>query len=298
MVSQNFRRPSETRSKLQLLQCHLHAKLMSPRAAETLALVVLLCICLYKVDGQPQYEPITYARYYHDANARANVCKIAHSSSSRTIDSNSTGYVPFIGTSIARDSQLLVLRLFYSSLDFPVKHFVVVVPERAMNPPRGGMWYELEHLKDYAKNVVIITCTDPPSVAEGWNAGGHAQQQEPAAMVCCVSGDSLGCHAACSINRRHMIHRSLQQSHRPGVPFSTEQRCRCQHSYMLTTNTFPLFAQSSSKWYHNQALPAQHAFSGRCRFRKHKLFVQAAFITANQHNSHCFERVSLTPDNI
>jgi hypothetical protein len=82
--------------------------------------------------------------------------------------------MPFIGTSIARDSQLLVLRLFYSSLDFPVKHFVVVVPERAMNPPHGGMWHELEHLKDYANNVVILTCAHPPSVAEGWNAGGCA----------------------------------------------------------------------------------------------------------------------------
>ncbi|WIA34946.1 hypothetical protein OEZ86_013227 [Tetradesmus obliquus] len=53
-----------------------------------------------------------------------------------------------------------------------------------MNPPRGGMWYELEHLKDYAENVVIITCTDPPSVAEGWNAVFQAFPDEPWGVYC------------------------------------------------------------------------------------------------------------------
>lgn len=132
--------------------------------------ICVLALFLPEFICQPQHEPITYAHHYPDADARPNVCKIAHSTNSR-LTSNSTEYVPFVGTSIARDSQLLVLRLFYSSLDFPIKHFVVVVPERALSPPRGGMWYELEHLKDYAEIVVIITCTNPPSVAEGWNAG-------------------------------------------------------------------------------------------------------------------------------
>jgi hypothetical protein len=137
---------------------------------------VLLVLFVSTATSQLQ-EPITYAHYYPSADARPNTCKIVHTAQKEQY-SNIKDYVPFIGTSIVRDSQLLVLRLFYSSLDFPVKHFVVVVPEMAMNPPRGGMWYELEHLKDYAENVVIITCTDPPSVAEGWNAGGHAQQHD------------------------------------------------------------------------------------------------------------------------
>jgi hypothetical protein len=128
-------------------------------------------------DASQSQEPITYAHYYLNADTRPNTCKIFHNTSKKQY-SNNTNYVPFIGTSIARDSQLLVLRLFYSSLDFPVKYFVVVVPERALEPPRGGMWYELEHLKDYAENVVIITCTNPPSVAEGWNAGKFVQHRQ------------------------------------------------------------------------------------------------------------------------
>lgn len=38
----------------------------------------------------------------------------------------------FAGTSLVRDSQLLGLRLFYSTLEVPVKHFILVVPRRAM----------------------------------------------------------------------------------------------------------------------------------------------------------------------
>ncbi|KAF6253653.1 hypothetical protein COO60DRAFT_1545930, partial [Scenedesmus sp. NREL 46B-D3] len=129
------------------------------------AFIFVLALFLPEFICQPQHEPITYAHHYPDADARPNVCKIAHSTNTR-------------------DSQLLVLRLFYSSLGFPIKHFVVVVPERALSPPRGGMWYELEHLKDYAENVVIITCTNPPSVAEGWNAVFQAFPDEPWGVYC------------------------------------------------------------------------------------------------------------------
>lgn len=38
----------------------------------------------------------------------------------------------FAGTSLVRDSQLLALRLFYSTLEVPVKYFIMVVPRRAM----------------------------------------------------------------------------------------------------------------------------------------------------------------------
>lgn len=117
-------------------------------------------------------EPITYAHHYPDEHMRPNTCKIAHNAAAAGTSMNGTsGYVPFIGTSIGRDPQQLVLRLYYSTRDCPVKHFIVVVPEKAMSPPHGAIWYELEHLKQYADNVVIIACTRAPAVAEGWNAG-------------------------------------------------------------------------------------------------------------------------------
>jgi hypothetical protein len=122
-------------------------------------------------------EPITYAHHYRSDHARPNSCNIAHNAvaAGSSLDLNGTaGYVPFVGTSVGRDPQQLVMRLYYSTRDYPVKYFIVVVPASAMHPPHGALWYELEHLKQYADNVVIITCTHTPSVAEGWNAGeGH-----------------------------------------------------------------------------------------------------------------------------
>jgi hypothetical protein len=116
-------------------------------------------------------EPITYAHYYADDNARANPCKVVHNVTKPNLANSTTGYIPFIGTSISRDSQLLVLRLYHSMKDYPVKQFVVVVPERALSPPQNAMWYQLQHLKEYGDNVMIIACAHAPSVAEGWNAG-------------------------------------------------------------------------------------------------------------------------------
>lgn len=118
-------------------------------------------------------EPITYSHYYAGDNTRPNPCKVVHNVTKPSLanSTNTTGYVPFVGTSISRDSQLLVLRLYHSTRDFPVKRFVVVVPERALNPPAGAMWYQLQHLKEYGDNIVIIACQHAPSVAEGWNAG-------------------------------------------------------------------------------------------------------------------------------
>jgi hypothetical protein len=117
-------------------------------------------------------EPITYAHHYPSDHVRPNTCKIAHNAVSPNSSLNGTsGYVPFIGTSIGRDPQQLVLQLYYSTRDYPVKHFVVVAPENAMSPPHGAIWYELEHLKHYADNVVIVACSRTPSVAGGWNAG-------------------------------------------------------------------------------------------------------------------------------
>jgi hypothetical protein len=116
-------------------------------------------------------EPLTYANYYTDENARANPCKVVHNVTNPSLGNSTTGYIPFIGTSISRDSQLLVLRLYHSTRDYPVKQFVVVVPERALSPPQNAIWYQLQHLKDYGDNVMIIACAHAPSVAEGWNAG-------------------------------------------------------------------------------------------------------------------------------
>lgn len=137
-----------------------------------LALLYLFVLNAFSAQCQPlrSDEPVTYANYYREESTRPNACKIAYQAS-RSLNGTS-GYVPFIGTSIGRDPQQLVLRLYYSTLDYPVKHFVVVVPERALSPPHGAIWYEMEHLKEYGENIVIISCSHTPSVAEGWNAGG------------------------------------------------------------------------------------------------------------------------------
>jgi hypothetical protein len=116
-------------------------------------------------------EPVTYAHYYPDERVRPNSCQIAHRGNAADSLTGTSGYVPFIGTSVGRDSQQLILRLYYSTKDYPVKHFILVVPEKAMRPPHGAIWYQVEHLKQYASNVVIIACKRAPSVSEGWNAG-------------------------------------------------------------------------------------------------------------------------------
>lgn len=82
-----------------------------------------------------------------------------------------SSFVPFIGISIGRNPKQLVLRLYYSTRDCPMKHFIIDVPESSLGPPHAAIWYEVEHLKPYADNVVIITCTSTPAVAEGWHAG-------------------------------------------------------------------------------------------------------------------------------
>jgi hypothetical protein len=139
---------------------------------------LLLAQCQANVESKPN-ERITNTNYYPDGSTQPNSCKIAHKAAaagSRAIDPNSTaGYVPFIGTSVGRDPQQLILRLYYSTSDFPVKNFIVVFPEKSLSPPHGAIWYEVEHLKQYADNVVIITCTHAPSVAEAWNAGGGSR---------------------------------------------------------------------------------------------------------------------------
>jgi hypothetical protein len=146
-------------------------------AAAYLGTAALLAQC--QTDPKPK-ERITYANYYPYGNTQPNSCKIAHNAAAAAVAGNramvfnsTAGYVPFIGTSAGRDPQQLILRLYYSTRDYPVQHFIVVVPEKSLSPPHAAIWYEVEHLKQYADNVAIITCTRTPSVAEGWNAGGH-----------------------------------------------------------------------------------------------------------------------------
>ncbi|WIA14795.1 hypothetical protein OEZ85_003279 [Tetradesmus obliquus] len=100
------------------------------------------------------------------------------SSNSNTLSPGS--YVPFIGTSVVRDGQLLLERLYYS-LDYPVRYFIVVVSERTWASRRrvGALGYELQHMHDYADNVVIVTCAHAPAVTEGWNAVFHTFPDEP-----------------------------------------------------------------------------------------------------------------------
>jgi hypothetical protein len=133
-------------------------------------------------------EPVTYSHYYADELARPNPCKVVHNATKPDLNNstglgNNTGYVPFVGTSVSRDSQLLILRLYHSTRDYPVKQFVVVVPERALEPPQGAIWYQLQHLKEYGDNVMIVACPHAPSVAEGWNAGGHCMQLQQQGSV-------------------------------------------------------------------------------------------------------------------
>ncbi|KAF6252391.1 hypothetical protein COO60DRAFT_1553242 [Scenedesmus sp. NREL 46B-D3] len=157
------------------------------RAVALAGLVLLQVMLLHSRSAGCQplklEEPVTYAHYYADDNARANPCKVVHNVTKPGL-SNSTGYVPFIGTSISRDSQLLILRLYHSLQDYPVKQFVVVVPERALSPPQGAMWYQLQHLKEYGDNVMIISCVHAPSVAEGWNAVFQVSPHEPWGVYC------------------------------------------------------------------------------------------------------------------
>jgi hypothetical protein len=141
-------------------------------------LVLLQAVVLLSLFAQPSSaaERITYTNYYPNEKMRSNSCKIIHdavaaSNRSDILPGTSGYYVPFIGTSIGRDPQQLVLRLHYSTRDYPVKRFIIVVPERSLRPPHAAIWYEVEHLKRYADNAVIIACTRAPTVAEGWNAG-------------------------------------------------------------------------------------------------------------------------------
>jgi hypothetical protein len=154
-------------------------------------------------------EPITYAHHYADENARPNPCKVVHNVTKPGLGNN-TAYVPFVGTSISRDSQLLVLRLYHSTRDYPVKQFVVVVPERALSPPQGAVWYQLQNLKDYGDNVMIIACQHAPSVAEGWNAGGQVQCER------CMQRDPELCYSSRSVRwplamaRTRSLHEFMQ----------------------------------------------------------------------------------------
>lgn len=159
----------------------------SAKVSVTLAWLVLLIpfvLRAFVAYCQPvQHEdPITHRNYYPDESTRPNACKVAHKPV-RALN-GTAGYVPFIGTGVSRDPQSLILRLYYSTKDYPVKYFIVVIPERTLSPPHGAIWYEVEHLKQYADNVVIISCAQTPSVAEGWNAVFQAFPEEPWGVYC------------------------------------------------------------------------------------------------------------------
>lgn len=99
-----------------------------------------------------QEEVPTYASYYKSDSQRPNVCKVAHQSppTKEGVAVNFTGhnhYIPFIGTSLVRDSQLLLLRLYYS-IDYPVKNFLLVVSERTYNG-HNAMSYQIKHMKEF-----------------------------------------------------------------------------------------------------------------------------------------------------
>lgn len=67
-----------------------------------------------KWDGVP-----SYASHYRSDDERPNVCQIAHKvpavvgNQPYNFSAASKDYIPFVGTSVVRDSQLLLLRLYY-----------------------------------------------------------------------------------------------------------------------------------------------------------------------------------------
>jgi hypothetical protein len=151
-------------------------------ASRLITIAGLLLLLILLLQGAPAAmcqppkvdEPISYEHYHADDNVRANPCKVVHNVTAPAVGAVAgTGYIPFVGTSIAHDSQLLLLRLYNSLRDFPVEQFIVLVPERALDPPQGAIWYQLQHLKEYGDNVMIIACRHAASVADGWNAGDH-----------------------------------------------------------------------------------------------------------------------------
>lgn len=114
------------------------------------------------------FDPgITYSSYYSNDAERPNVCRLIHSG--RAPPALTPGaYVPFVGTSAILDSQLFLLRLFYSA-DFPVKHFIVVVAKEVLTA-RTPLGYEVRHLQTHGANVNVVACDSHPTCAEGWNA--------------------------------------------------------------------------------------------------------------------------------
>jgi hypothetical protein len=65
-------------------------------------------------DAEPSYS----SHYSSDAE-RPNLCKVAHKvpaplgRSPYNFSADAKDYIPFIGTSVVRDSQLMLLRLYY-----------------------------------------------------------------------------------------------------------------------------------------------------------------------------------------
>lgn len=138
----------------------------------TTLLLLLLVPCSICDDGITNKTRVTREDYYQDVADIPNICAITFKSTRNdhaSMPSNGSAVVPFIGTPLVRDAQLLLLRLYYS-IDYFVKYFIVVVSEKAWEVTLGGLGYELQHLKEYGRNVVVITCQHPPAVVEGWNA--------------------------------------------------------------------------------------------------------------------------------
>jgi hypothetical protein len=113
------------------------------------------------------------------APSKPSTCRKAFVSQ---LSSNFTdrGYIPFLGTSVTSDRQLLLLRLLHS-IDYPVKHLIVVAQDPKMH--KGSLIKaEIEHAQQFVRNIVLIYCDTQPAVTEAWNAVFQAFPHEPWGM--------------------------------------------------------------------------------------------------------------------
>lgn len=86
--------------------------------------------------------------------------------------STASGIIPVLGVGVVDDSELYLLRLFYS-IDYPVKHKIVVVGGQ-----EGNVVAQVGHILNNFENVTSIQCTQLIGVSEGWNAILTAFQRE------------------------------------------------------------------------------------------------------------------------
>jgi hypothetical protein len=144
---------------------------LSCRWTLPLVLAVLVMCCSQTFSKTEQFQS-----YYMNEDDRPNPCSIAFRSQF-TSEIKDKEYIPFLGTSITYDQQLLLLRLLHS-IDYPVKRLIVVA-QRPSKHNNTMLKAELAHARQYIRNIVLIYCDSHPAVSEAWNAVFTAYPEEP-----------------------------------------------------------------------------------------------------------------------